>query len=118
VNDGIVAKRSWVDANRDVMQRFMDSIMQAKPREKADKAATLPLIKKWLKDDDPAKADFSYEYFVNGVIPDAPYPTPANFKDAIDVLAAQNPKAVGFDASKIVDPSFVKSAVDRGIGKS
>src|SRR5579883_1240586 len=118
VNDGIIAQRAWVEANHDTMQKFIDSIMEAKPREKADKPRTLALIKKWLKDDDPAKAEVSYEYFVDTVIPDAPYPPAQNFKDALDVLAAQNPKAKGFDVSKVVDPSFVQSAVNRGIGKS
>jgi ABC-type nitrate/sulfonate/bicarbonate transport system substrate-binding protein len=114
---GIGSSSAWVEANRDTMQRFIDSIMEAKPKLKADKSAALPLIKKWLRDDNPTRASESYDYFM-GVIPDAPYPLAANFRDAIDILAMHNPKAAGFDASKGVDPLFVQSAVKRGIGKS
>src|SRR5205085_7137316 len=114
VNDCIIAQKSWVEANRDVMQKFMDGLMEAKPRLKKDKAYTVDLIKKWLKDEDTRKAEESYDYYLR-IIPDEPYPKAENFRDALETLATQNPVAKGFDVSKIVDPSFVKSAVDRGI---
>lgn len=118
VNDCVVANASWVAANKDKMQKFIDSTMEAKPKLKSDKQFAFDVFKKYLKITDPRKLQDNYDYYVGEVIPDQPYPAVDGFKDAIDTLAEQNPKAKGFDASKIVDPSFVKNAVDRGLGKS
>ncbi|HVA25880.1 MAG TPA: ABC transporter substrate-binding protein [Chloroflexota bacterium] len=117
VNDCIVAQRTWAAANHGELQKFIDSVMQAKVKEKADKAFTLGVFKKYLKVNDPKELQANYDYYLGQVIPDAPYPATSGFKDAIEALATKNPKAAGFDASKVVDPSFVKSAVDRGMGK-
>jgi NitT/TauT family transport system substrate-binding protein len=117
VNDCIVAPRAWVAANHDVMQKFVDSVMQAKVKVKADKAFTFDVFKKYLKITDTTSLQGNYDYYVMQVIPDQPYPAPEGFKDALAGLAAQNPKAAGFDATKVIDPSFVKSAADRGMDK-
>ncbi|MFI5267937.1 MAG: hypothetical protein ACHQ7M_11230, partial [Chloroflexota bacterium] len=103
--------------NHDVMQKFIDSVMQAKVKEKADKAFTEDVFKKYLKITDPKALQLNYDYYVGEVIPDQPYPAPEGFKDALAGLAAQNPKAAGFDINKVIDPSFVKSAADRGVDK-
>jgi TRAP-type uncharacterized transport system substrate-binding protein len=75
------------------------------------------VFKKYLKITDPDELKANYDYYLKTVIPDAPYPTIDGFKDSIDTLAATNPKAAGFDATKVIDPSFVKNAVDRGMDK-
>lgn len=117
VNDCVVAKRDWVEANRPVMQKFIDSIMQARAKVLADKAFTFDVFKKYLKQTDPKQLQADYDYYVLEVIPDQPYPSVDGFKDALAALSAQNPKAANFDVNKMVDPSFVKSAVERGMNK-
>jgi ABC-type nitrate/sulfonate/bicarbonate transport system substrate-binding protein len=117
VNDCVIAQRAWVQANPDKMQKFIDSIMQAKPRLVADKNFAFDIFKKYLKETDPKTLQGDYDYYVGEVIPDQPYPALEGFKDAKDGLAAKDPKAASYDVTKMVDPSFVKSAVDRGVAK-
>ncbi|HEX6511431.1 MAG TPA: ABC transporter substrate-binding protein [Chloroflexota bacterium] len=117
VNDCVIASRAWVAANHDIMQKFIDSIMEVYPRVKSDKAFDFDIFRKYLKLTDEKALQANYDYYVGQVIPQQPFPNQDGFKDALDVLAKQNPKANGFDVSTVVDSSFVKSAVDRGIGQ-
>jgi len=39
------------------------------------------------------------------------------FADAINILGDKNEKVKSLDVSRIVDPSFVQSSVDRGLNK-
>ncbi|HLG70606.1 MAG TPA: ABC transporter substrate-binding protein [Chloroflexota bacterium] len=118
VNDCVITTRAWGTANKDKLQKFIDSIMEAKPKLKSDKNFAFDVFKKYLKITDPAQLQVNYDYYVGEVIPDAPFPAIDGFKDALAGLVAQNPKASSYDVSKMVDPSLVQSAVDRGIGKS
>jgi NitT/TauT family transport system substrate-binding protein len=118
VNDCIIAPRAWVAANKDTFQKFIDSVMEAYPKVKSDRNFTYDVFRKYLKEDKPDKLKIDYDYYVDEVIPKQPFPAAEGFKDAVDTLAGTNPKAAGFDVSKVIDPSFVKSAVDRGIGQA
>jgi NitT/TauT family transport system substrate-binding protein len=118
VNDCVIATRAWATANKDKLQKFIDSTMEAKPKLKADKNFAFDVFRKYLKITDTAQLQGNYDYYIGEVIPDAPLPAIDGFKDALSALAVQNPKAASYDVTKMVDPSFVQSAVDRGVGKS
>jgi hypothetical protein len=47
-----------------------------------------------------------------------PVTRPRQFKDALDQVASQDPRASDFDVSTIIDNSFVENAVGRGLGKA
>src|SRR5438876_1007289 len=66
---------------------------------------------------DDAAMGSAYDFYTNEVIPAQPFPRPELFGDAITALAARNDKVKGFDASKLVDQSFVQKAIDRGLDK-
>lgn len=117
VNDCIIASRPWVAANHDTMQKFIDSVITDIPKVKSDRNFTYDVFRKYLKENDPTQLKIDYDFYVGQSLPDQPYATVDGFKDAISTLAVQNPKATGFDASKVIDQSFVKSALDRGLGK-
>lgn len=118
VNDCVIASRAWVNANKDTFQKFIDTVVQEIPKVKSDRAFTDNVFKKYLKEDDPAKLKIDYDFYVQTSLPNQPFPTIDGFKDAVSTLATQNPKATSFDLNQIVDPSFVKSAVDRGLDKA
>src|SRR5712692_1073254 len=116
-NNTIVGQRSWVNANRPLVQKIVDSLVQGAARAKNDKAFGLATMKKYYKDDNDAEMVPSYEFYANETMPSLPYPKPEQFKDSIEQLAPKNDKLKGFDVTKILDESFVKSAADRGLDK-
>jgi len=117
-NNTIVGQRSWVNGNRPVVQKIIDSLVQGAARAKHDKAFGLATMKKYYKDDKDDEMVPSYEFYANETMPSLPYPKPDQFKDSIDQLSVKNDKLKGFDVTKMLDDSFVKSAADRGLDKA
>jgi NitT/TauT family transport system substrate-binding protein len=118
VNDCIIALRPWVNANHDTFQKFIDSVVSDIPKVKSDREFTNNVFRKYLKEDNPDKLKIDYDFYVQTSLPAQPFPTLEGFKDAVSSLAAQNPKATSYDLNKMIDQSFVKSAVDRGLDKA
>lgn len=111
-------QRSWLAGHREAMQGFIDGLVEANARIRKDKAFTLEMMHKHLKYDDERMYEVAYQYyFAGGAIPPLPFPKPTQFADSIKVLSEKNPKVRSLDLSKILDPSFVQSAADRGLDK-
>ena len=117
VGTAVVVQRSWLNANHDVAQRYMDSIVQSIAKSRQDKEQTLKVLQKYLKNDDPRALGVTYDFFVGQVTPQYPQIRSEQFTDAIAQLSATNDKIKGFDVSSILDTSFVKSAMDRHLGE-
>lgn len=116
-NTTIAVTRAYVTGNKDVTQRYVDSIVEAIAVEKKDRAFTLNVLKTYLKVTDEKALNATYDHYVGTVIPSQPFVKADQFNDAIQTLSRTNDKIRGFDVSKILDPSFVQSAIDRGIDK-
>ncbi len=116
-NNVIAAQRAWVKDHRDIVQRYIDSIVQAGAIAKKDRAQTVSVMKKYFKSDDEKELGKAADFFTKEVLPSLPYPQPEQFVDAKAVLGAKNAKVRNFDVASILDSSFVKSAEDRKLDK-
>lgn len=116
VQNAVTVMRPFLSAHRDVVQRFVDAMVIAIARTKKDKAAALASLTKWSKLDDPRLREATYTMSTK-TYPALPYPKAELFADSVAELSPKNPKVKGFDISKILDDSFVKSAADRGLDK-
>ncbi len=115
VNNGIIAKRAWVNANKDTAQRYVDSLVEAIAMVRSDKAGAQDVLKKELKIDEQKVLDGTYDAAVK-LFPAYPHARPEHFGDSLKVLTPKNPKLQGFDVTKIIDDTLVKSAEDRKLG--
>jgi len=116
VGDCIVVKRDFLNAHKDVVQRYIDSIVQAIAYSKKNKEATIPILGKYLQNDDQRALGVTYDFFVGSVTPDYPVVKADLFGDAIQQLGAQNDKIKSFDLNSILDNEFVQSAQERHVG--
>jgi NitT/TauT family transport system substrate-binding protein len=116
--DIVVVQRSWLNANREVAQRYVDALVVGASRAHQDRAKTLTVLGKYLNTDDQRALATTYDFFVNNVMPVYPMPAAADFADAIEQLSASNDKVKGFDASTIIDTSLVQGAMDRHLAGS
>ncbi len=116
VGDSIVVQRTWLTANHDVVQRYIDSIVQAIARSKQNKEQSLPVLQKYLQNDDQRALGVTYDFFVGTVTPNYPVVRADLFGDAVEQLSATNDKIKAFDLNKILDNSYVQSAMDRKVG--
>jgi NitT/TauT family transport system substrate-binding protein len=113
----IVVTRSYLNANKPVVQRYVDSIVQAIAKARADRPGTIAALKKYLKSEDDKGMQAAYDWYVGTVLKDPPVPTAAQLAAIQDIVSKFNEKVKAVDTAKIVDDSFVKSALDRGLLK-
>jgi NitT/TauT family transport system substrate-binding protein len=113
----IVVTRAYLTANKAVVQRYVDSIVQAIAKARSDKAGTVATLKKYLKNDDDKAMQAAYDWYVGTVTKDPPTPTTAQLAAIQDVVSKFNEKVKTVDLAKLVDDSLVKSALDRGLLK-
>jgi NitT/TauT family transport system substrate-binding protein len=110
----VTMQRAYVDANKDVAQKIVDSVVQAYALEKEDKATTVKVLKLYLKSEDDTAMAASYDYYVAKAPPTAP--KPEQFMDSYAVLAEQNTAIKSVDLSKLLDGSYFQNATDRKLG--
>ena len=117
-NTGIIVQRSYLNANRDAIQGFIDATVVARARMKADKDGSIAVLKKYFKFDDTANSSVAYDFFLgaNPVTPLYPIVEVGQFKDPVEILGKTNDKIKNVDISKMIDNSFMKSAQDRKLG--
>ena len=113
----VVVTRAYLNSNKAVVQRYVDSIIQAIAKARADRPATVAALKKYLKSDDDKGMQAAYDWYVGTVLKDPPIPTAAQLAGIQEVVAKFNDKVKTVDPAKIIDDSFVKSALDRGLLK-
>ena len=107
---GVIATpRTYLTANKPVVQGFMNGLVAAIAAEKDDKPGSIAIMKKYLKLDDDKVANVLYDYFVGKVIPANPVVTAAQFTDGIAVLSQQNDKMKTFTMDKYIDPSILQA---------
>jgi NitT/TauT family transport system substrate-binding protein len=113
----ITTKRSWLTANKATAQRYVDTIVKSMSAVRKDKDGTVAILKKYYKSNDDAAMVVAYDFYVNEVLAPLPYPSVDQFASAQAELSKTNRNLVGFDVSKIIDTSFVKSAEDRKLNE-
>lgn len=113
----VVMPRAYITAHRPVAQKFVDSLMQGLTRIRQDKPAAIASLSKWMKLQDQARLNLTYDYFTSTVFPAVPYATPDQFAKEIARVSQATGKLQNFDMSSVIDSSLVKDAVDRGLAK-
>lgn len=116
VNNGIVVERSYMTAHKDVVQRYVDSIVESIAALRKDKQGGVAVLTKEMKIKDPQIAAATYDFSMK-LFPNIPTISADAFGDAVKVLSQKNAKVASFDVNKIIDNSFTKSAADRGLDK-
>ena len=109
----VVARKSWVSKNPDVVRSFMKAYVEAIAFMKKNKDATKAVIGKYTKTTDNAVLEDSYNAFMK-VLPQAPAPQLDAIQVGLDQAAIDNPKAKGADAHQFFDASFVDELVKSG----
>ena len=106
----LTGQRRWVEENRDVVQRYVDALMEGIDREKRDKAFTIGILRDQLKVDDPQSLSDAYDYFSKEVTPSVPHITAEQCKFGIDAMAVTNEGLKHVDVPKFLDDRFVTVA--------
>jgi NitT/TauT family transport system substrate-binding protein len=115
--DVVVVRRDYLEQHRDVVQGYVDSMVQGVARFKADRAFAIQVAQKYLDEPDRSLVGRTYDYFAQSVTPSQPFPRPEQFTTVLATLAENNEGARKIDLNRVIDASLVQSAVDRGLDK-
>ena len=115
-NTGVIMSRAFLNANKDTVQAYIDSLTIARAKMKADKAGAIAVLAKYFKITDQAALDGAYDFFINEVTTAYLYPDVVQFKDAVEILGKTNDKIKTVDIAKMLDRTFMQSAQDRKLG--
>lgn len=118
VENCTIVTKKFAAEHKDVVQKYVDSLVQAIVAMKKDKAGTLPVMAKLLNVTDQDALSLTYDYYVTQIFPIYPEVTPPAWEYSRDELAKTNAAVKGLDVTKVIDNSFVKNAQDRKVGGS
>ena len=103
---GIAAKRSFVQAQPDVVRSFMAALTDGAKVYKEDSRAAVRVLRKYLRADDRILEDGYKEY--DAAISSPPYPGLKALEAVRDSLVDSAPQLKQIDLKKFIDERFVK----------
>lgn len=116
-NTATAVQRSYLNANKDVLQAYIDAIVEGVAYQNKNKDFTIGVLKKYFKLDDATALESAYEFFVKEVTPAYPFAKADQLTTSVGILSKKNPKVKDVDLTKIIDSSFMQSAQDRKVGQ-
>jgi NitT/TauT family transport system substrate-binding protein len=116
-NTSVVVTRTFLNASKPVVQRYVDSLVQGIRKMKADRQFGIDVLKKYFKSTDDVAMAATYDFYAQLVTATQPFPKPEMFADAQTILGAKSDKVKNYDVTKMLDTTFVQSAIDRGLDK-
>src|SRR5439155_1700347 len=66
-NTGVIMQRSYLNANKDTVQAYVDSLVIARAKMKADKPGAVAVLGKYFKLDNQDALNAAYDFFMNEV---------------------------------------------------
>ena len=118
VENCTIVTKKFASEHKDVVQKYVDSLVQAIVAMKKDKAGTLPVMQKLLNVTDQDALSQTYDYYVTQIFPIYPELAMDVWTYGRDDLAKTNPAVKTLDLTKVIDNSFVQNAKDRKVGGS
>jgi NitT/TauT family transport system substrate-binding protein len=111
----VALTRAYLDAHREVVQEYVDGLLQAQARLKQDEPFAISVLKTYFKSQDEAAMKSTYAFFLGEAMTGPPLPRADLFKTSASVLRQKNAAVDSIDLERLVDASFVQSAMDRGM---
>ena len=114
---GFGARKSFIQANRDVVIRFMKAYLEGIYLFKTNKDLALNVLKKYTRLDDLSLVQESYDEMSQRLIRRTPHPDREGIQTIIDQLAKTRPQMKNLNPGDFIDPSILKEIEDSGFIK-
>jgi len=114
---GFGARKSYIQANRDITIRFMKAYLEGIYVFKTNKDVALNVLKKYTRLDDMSLVQTSYEEMSQRLIRRVPHPDREGIQTIIDQLAKTRPQMKNLNPGDFIDPSILKEIEDSGFVK-
>jgi NitT/TauT family transport system substrate-binding protein len=115
-NTVVAVTSAYLKANKQVVQEYVDSLVESIARLKKDRAFAEQVLTHWEKVTDRTLLDSTYSFYTQEVFATYPMPQVGQYAATVQALKATNPKLATYSVSKALNPSFVQSAQSRKVG--
>jgi NitT/TauT family transport system substrate-binding protein len=110
----VATNRKWVAAHPEETARFLKSFTQAIQFMQANRDKTLPILQKYMKNDDQQVLAETYDTSNILKVKGLPFVSEPGVQSMIDLVATANPAAKGKKAADYIDSSFLKKLEAEG----
>lgn len=115
-HDAWMARRSFLNANEDLVRRFMKAYSEGIQRLFTDQALAKRAVQKHARSNDPKIIDAVYQYAID-YVEKIPYNTREGVQEVLNQAALRNPKAKDAKPESFYDDRFVKELDSQGFYK-
>jgi len=115
-HDAFMARRSFINANTDLVRRFLKAYSEAVHRLFTDKDLSRRAISKYARATDAKTLDTVYQYALD-YVDKIPYNTREGIQEVLNQAAVRNPKAKDAKPEAFYDDRFVKELDSQGFYK-
>jgi ABC-type nitrate/sulfonate/bicarbonate transport system substrate-binding protein len=115
-HDAFMARRSFVNANEDLVRRFLKGYSEGVHRLYSDPVFSKRAIGKYARATDARTLDTVYQYAVD-YVDKIPYNTREGIQEVLNQAAPRNPKAKNASPESFYDDRFVKEIEATGFYK-
>ncbi len=115
-HDAWMARRSFVNANEDLVRRFLKAYSEGVYRLYADSELGRRAIRKYARATDPKVIDAVYQYALD-YVEKIPYNTREGIQEVLNQAAGRNPKAKSANPESFYDDRFVRELEASGFYK-
>jgi len=115
-HDAFMARRAFLNANEDLVRRFLKAYSEAVYKLQNDPDGSKRAIKKYVRAEDARTLDAVYQYAVD-YIDKIPYNTREGIQEVLNLTAPRNPKAKDAKPESFYDDRFVKELEASGFYK-
>jgi NitT/TauT family transport system substrate-binding protein len=102
----IVTTRSFVKRNENTVRKFVRGYVEGVHYGKTQRAFGVQVLKKYLRNDDPAMVNALYDLYILQNIPNIPKPSPEALKTVLDQMAETDPRVANLRPEQFVDARF------------
>ncbi len=110
----VAVNRKWVAVHPEETARYLRSFTQAIQFMQANRDQTLPILKKYMKVDDPLVLAETYDTSNILKVKGLPFVSEPGVQSMIDLVATKNPAAKGKKAADYIDSSFLRKLEAEG----
>jgi NitT/TauT family transport system substrate-binding protein len=110
----IVTTRSFIKRNENTVRKFIRGFVEGVHYGKTQRAFGVQVLKKYLRQEDPAFLNDLYDLYVLQNIPPVPRPSPEAIKTIIDQMAETDPRVAKLRPEQLIDARFFQELEKEG----
>jgi len=115
-HDAWMARRSFINANEDLVRRFLKGYSEGVYRMHKDPELARRAIRRYARATEPKIVDAVYQYALD-YVDKIPYNTPEGIQEVLNQVSARNPKAKNASPETFYDDRFIKELETAGFYK-